>query len=258
MSSTLLAAILFTGAWAAFAVIGFRIALLYRPQDRVEAHNDTYGVYFGMVGLLYAILLAFVVVVAWEQFNSAEESTHTEVTRLSNLFRDSVPLPDTDQNRIQNALVVYVENVIDREYDAMARGESDVPTEAAYEAIWNDFYTVGVPGDGPAAAFYDSAVGRLNELGEARRLRVLSSQSTIPVPLWVLLVGGGLFTISWLFPFYMGNTRVQTLALGSVGAFTGFVLFLIYALQHPFAGDIAIEPAVYQGLLDGWQQKLGQ
>ena len=46
MSSTLLAAILFTGAWAAFAVIGFRIALLYRPQDRIEAHNDTYGVYF--------------------------------------------------------------------------------------------------------------------------------------------------------------------------------------------------------------------
>ena len=61
MSSTLLAAILFTGAWAAFAVIGFRIALLYRPQDRIEEHNDTYGVYFGMVGLLYAILLAFVV-----------------------------------------------------------------------------------------------------------------------------------------------------------------------------------------------------
>jgi hypothetical protein len=43
-----------------------------------------------------------------------------------------------------------------------------------------------------------------------------------------------------------------------VGAFTGFVLFLIYALQHPFAGDIAIDPAVYQGLLDGWHQKLGQ
>ena len=258
MSSTLIAAILFTGAWAAFAVIGFRIALRYRPQDRIEEHNDTYGVYFSMVGLLYAILLAFVVVVAWEQFNAAEESTHTEVTRLSNLFRDTVPLEDAEQNRIQNALVVYVQNVIDREYDAMAEGESDAPTEEAYEAIWNGFYNVSAPAEGPAASFYDSAVGRLNELGEARRLRLLSSQSTIPLPLWTLLVGGGLFTISWLFPFYMGDTRVQTLALGSVGAFTGFVLFLIYALQHPFAGDIAIDPSVYQSLLDGWQQKLGQ
>ena len=258
MSSTLLAAILFTGAWAAYAVIGFRIALRYRPQDRIEEHNETYGVYFSMVGLLYAILLAFVVVVAWEQFNSAEESTHTEVTRLSNLFRDSEPLPDTDQNRIQNALVVYVQNVIDREYDTMADGESDRPTEEAYEAIWTGFYNVPAGLEGPAASFYDSAVGRLNELGEARRLRILSSQSTIPLPLWILLIGGGLFTIGWLFPFYMGDTRVQTIALGSVGAFTGFVLFLIYALQHPFAGDIAIDPSVYQSLLDGWQEKLGR
>ena len=257
MSSTILAAILFTGAWAAFAVIGFRIALLYRPQDRQEAHNDTYSVYFGMVGLLYAILLAFVVVVAWEQFNSAEESTHTEVTRLSNLFRDAEPLPATDKERIQQALAVYVQNIIDREYDAMADGESDKPTEEAYEAIWTGFYSTQVE-DGPAATFYDTAVGRLNELGEARRLRVLSSQSTIPLPLWVLLIGGGLFTIAWLFPFYMGDTRVQTVALGTVGAFTGFVLFLIYALQHPFAGDIAIDPAVYQSLLDGWQEKLRQ
>ena len=64
----------------------------------------------------------------------------------------------------------------------MASGQHDVPTEEAYEAIWNDFYTVGVPDEGPPASFYDSAVGRLNELGEARRLRLLSSQSTIPRP----------------------------------------------------------------------------
>ncbi len=256
MSSTLVAAVLFTGAWAAVAVVGFRIALRYRPQDRQEAHNDTYGVYFSMVGLLYAILLAFVVVVAWEQFNSAEESTHTEVTRLSNLFRDAEPLPSADKERIQQALAVYVQNVIDREYDAMADGQSDGPTTAAYANIWNGFYDTKVEGDGPAATFYDSAVGRLNELGEARRLRILSSQSTIPLPLWVLLIGGGLFTIAWLFPFYMADTRVQTVAIGTVGAFTGFVLFLVYALQHPFAGDIAIDPAVYQSLLDSWQDTL--
>lgn len=252
MSSTILAAILFTGAWAAVAAIGFRIALLYRPQDRQEAHNDTYGVYFSMVGLLYAILLAFVVVVAWEQFNSAEESTHTEVTRLSNLFRDAEPFPPDNRDRIQGALVAYVQSVVDREYDAMADGESDGLTVAAYENVWSSFYDTRVEADGPAATFYDSAVGRLNELGEARRLRLLSSQSTIPAPLWVLLIGGGLFTIAWLFPFYMADTRVQTVAIGTVGAFMGFVLFLIYALQHPFAGDIAIDPGVYQSLLDSW------
>jgi Protein of unknown function (DUF4239) len=257
VNSTILAALVFVTVWAAIAVLGFRVALRYRPRVQDDAHNDVHGVYFSMVGLLYAILLAFVVVVAWEQFNGAEESTHTEVTRLSNLFRDAEPLPPDDRVRIQTALATYVENVVDREYDSMADGNSDGPTVAAYEEIWNRFYDTEVEA-GPAATFYDAAVGRLNELGEARRLRVLSSQATIPIPLWVLLIGGGAFTIAWLFSFHMTDTRVQTFALGSVGAFTGFVLFLIYALQHPFAGDIAIDPGVYESLLEGWQDKLAR
>ncbi len=255
MSSRLVAAVLFTGAWAAVAVVGFRIALRYRPQDRQEAHNDTYGVYFSMVGLLYAILLAFVVVVAWEQFNSAEESTHTEVTRLSNLFRDAEPLPSADKERIQQALAVYVQNVIDREYDAMADGQSDGPTTAAYANIWNGFYDTKVEGDGPAATFYDSAVGRRRGRRGATAAHPVEPVDD-SVSAVVLLIGGGLFTIAWLFPFYMADTRVQTVAIGTVGAFTGFVLFLVYALQHPFAGDIAIDPAVYQSLLDSWQDML--
>ena len=257
MSSTVLAAIAFVVAWAALAVFGFRIALRYRPHARDEAHNDVYGVYFSMVGLLYAILLAFVVVVAWEQFNAAEESTHTEATRLSNLLRDAQPLPEDDRERIQTAIVTYLENVVEREYDSMADGDSDPQTSAAYEAIWQQYYRTTPEGE-PATTFFASAVGRLNELGEARRLRLLSSQATIPVPLWILLIGGGLFTLAWLFPFAMADTRTQTLALGTVGAFMGFVLFLIYALQHPFSGDIAVDSAVYDSLIDQWQDRISR
>ena len=252
MSATVLAAIVFVAAWAALAVVGFRIALRIRPTGYDDAHNDVHAVYFSMVGLLYAILLAFVVVVAWEQFNGAEETTHTEATRLSNLLRDAEPLPTENRERIQAAIVTYLESIVDREYDTMADGESDEQTEVAYEAIWDQYYRTETL-DEPAATFFSSAVSRLNELGEARRLRLLASQSTIPAPLWILLIGGGIFTISWLFPFRMSDTRTQTLALGTVGAFTGFVLFLIYALQHPFSGDIAVDTAVYESLIDQWR-----
>jgi Protein of unknown function (DUF4239) len=257
VNSTVLAAIVFMVAGAAVATLGFRIALRFRPPVRDDAHNDVHAVYFSMVGLLYAILLAFVVVVAWEQFNEAENATETEVTRLSNLLRDAEPLPFEDRVRIQTAILTYTRSVADREYDSMAKGEPDVPTRAAYESIWGHFYRTRVEGE-PATTFFESAVGRLNELGEARRLRVLSSESTIPIPLWILLIGGGVFTLAWLFPFQMADTRVQTWALGTVGAFTGFVLFLIYALQHPFAGDVAIDAGVYETLIEQWQGRVAR
>jgi Protein of unknown function (DUF4239) len=237
------------------ATLGFRVVLRWRPRVRDEAHNDVHAVYFSMVGLLYAILLAFVVVVAWEQFNAAENATETEVTRLSNLMRDAEALPTSDRARIQSSILTYAQQVVDREYDTMAEGESDPETADAYERIWDDFYNTEVEGE-PAGTFYGVAVGRLNELGEARRLRVLASQSTIPAPLWVLLIGGGVFTIAWLFPFHMADTRIQTWALGTVGAFTGFVLFLVYALQHPFAGDVAIDAGVYETLIDQWRDRV--
>jgi Protein of unknown function (DUF4239) len=257
VSSTILAAIVFVVAGTAVATLGFRLALRLRPPVRDDAHNDVHAVYFSMVGLLYAILLAFVVVVAWEQFNAAENATETEVTRLSNLLRDANVFPPDDRVRIQTAILTYAENVVNREYDTMAKGESDPPTAVAYEAIWNNFYRTRVE-DEPASTFYDAAVIRLNELGEARRLRVLSSQSTIPLPLWILLIGGGMFTLAWLFPFHMADTRVQTWAIGTVGAFTGFVLFLVYALQHPFTGDVAIDAGVYESLIELWRDRVAR
>ena len=35
------------------------------------------------------------------------------------------------------------------------------------------------------------------------------------------------------------------IAVGSIAALTGFVLFLIFALQHPFAGDVRISPDAF-------------
>lgn len=252
MSSTIVAALLIVSAAALIAVLGFRVALKLRPGFRGEEHTDVKSVYFSMVGVLYAILLAFVVVVAWEQFNAAEEATHTEATRLSNLLRDSRAFPPAYREPIQSAIVTYTEAVVDDEFDAMADGRTSARATAAYEAIWTEFYAVEVEEE-PAATWFGESIGRLNELGEARRLRMLASRSTIPLPLWILLIGGGAFTIAWLYPFHMSNVRTQTVAIGTLGAFTGFVLFLVYALQHPFAGEVAIDPGVYQDLVTLWK-----
>jgi hypothetical protein len=254
MSATIVAAVLIVAAGALISGVAFRVALRLWPGLRNEDHSDGKAVYFSMVGVLYAILLAFVVVVAWEQFNAAEEATHTEATRLSNLLRDAQSFNQADRQRVQGAIVKYAQAVVDDEYETMADGHSSPRAMAAYEGIWTEFYGVDVDGE-PGATFLGSAIGRLNELGEARRLRVLASQSTIPTPLWVLLIGGGLFTVAWLFPFYVGSVRAQTLAIATIGAFTGFVLFLVFALQHPFAGDVAIDSTVYQDLVDLWTDR---
>jgi hypothetical protein len=72
--------------------------------------------------------------------------------------------------------------------------------------------------------------------------------------MWILLVGGGMFTIGWLYLFWMDAVRFQAGLVAALGGFTGFVLFLIFALQHPFAGDVAVTSDVYSDLLASWRQ----
>jgi hypothetical protein len=220
---------------------------------RKESRNDVTAVYFNMIGVLYAILLAFVVVVAWEQFNAAGAATETEVTRMSNLWRDAGGLAPEPRDQIRANLTAYLQDVIEEEFVTMAHGEASPIAQRSYEAVWDRYYTLE-PAVGNSQSFFSESLTRLNELGAARRIRLLASRSSIPIPLWILLIGGGGFTIAWLCLFWMDSNRLQVGMIAAVGGFTGFILFLIYALQHPFAGTVAVSSDVYQELLAAWQR----
>lgn len=252
MSATFVALIGITFGAAALAVGGFLLLVRCAPSLRKEDRNEVSAVYFSLVGVLYAILLAFVVVVAWEKFNSADTATATEVTRLSNLWRDAGGLAPTDRDAVRADLMQYVEDLIEHEFVTMEKGEPSPVAQESYAAVWDQYYGL-TPKGVRAQSFYSEALGRLNELGEARRLRILASQSSIPFEMWGLLVGGGLLTVGWCYLFWMRSTRFQAGLLAILGGFAGFVLFLIYALQHPFTGDVAVTPAVYEDLLASWR-----
>jgi hypothetical protein len=51
--------------------------------DRLAVNNEVAGFKFATVGVLYAVLLAFVVIVVWERFNEAETDAAQEAVRRS-------------------------------------------------------------------------------------------------------------------------------------------------------------------------------
>ncbi len=65
--------------------------------------------------MLYAVLVAFVVVVVWEQLNQAEEGTEHEAAAISDLLRDSAGLPVAGRAEIQRSLIDYTNDVVDDE-----------------------------------------------------------------------------------------------------------------------------------------------
>lgn len=223
------------------------------PRERLEENQDVVSVMFSAVGVLYTVLLAFMVVLVWEQFNSAEDRTEQEATRISNLLRNSSVFPAPVRSEIQERLITYTQSVIDDEWETMARGESSSTTSTAYRRVWTAYYDFH-PQNEREHDFYAESISRLNELGQERRLRVISSQSSIPSILWILLVAGALITIGYLYLFAISNALLQRLMIGSVTGLLAFILFLVLALDHPFAGEISVTPDAYEDIVESFEE----
>ena len=56
-------------------------------------YNSTLSPFVTTVALVYGALLGFTVVVAWEQFSSAEANVANEASTLATMYRQTVAMP---------------------------------------------------------------------------------------------------------------------------------------------------------------------
>jgi len=57
------------------------------PSERLRINNEVAGFTFATVGVLYAVLLAFAVIIVWEKFSEAEHAVAQEAGAAATLYR---------------------------------------------------------------------------------------------------------------------------------------------------------------------------
>jgi hypothetical protein len=245
---------------SAMAVSALAVTLLRRrfSYDDLKDNNEFTALTFAIIGAVYGVYLAFTVVVVWDQFGDAEQNATSEAVYLSQVWRDVQVLPPDARRVLQDDLFAYASAVVDGEWPAMAarRGRDPVASRA-YEDLWTHMYTarmqVASSGD---AAFFEQAVSQMNQLGMSRRLRLLSANSELPTIMWVLLVGGGVVTIT--FTLAMGTRRAWMQA-GMTAAVAGLIVFsllIVSAIQHPFVGDVSVRPDAMTDVRESFRDRL--
>jgi hypothetical protein len=249
--NTVLQAVVIVGASTLLSVAGLLAVVRWVPETLRASDADVKSAFLSLAGVAYTILLAFVVVAVWTDFSDAGKTSQDEVTRLSNLMRDSAAFPAAVRLPMRRSIIAYAESVIHREWRTMADGNADPVTAARYKRIWH-FWQTYSPRGATASAFYDNSAGRLNDLGNSRRDRLIASRATVPTSLWLLLLLGFVVTIAFTYQFKMAHLAMHVLSVAAIAALTGFVLFLIYSLQHPFAGSVAISPGPWTDFANTW------
>ena len=235
----------------AMLLIALALVVLQRvvpAHVRVE-HNDVAGFIFAAVGVVYAVLLAFVVVTVWGNIDNSREATFQEADHLAGIYWLSREMPAPEGPQLERQTLAYAHRVIDHEWPLMARHQSDPEaTELVYRIRAGVFgYN---PEDSRQEVMFDHAVSNVEGLAAERRQRLNEIGDSVPHLLWIGLIAGAVLTIGFTFLFGLSNTKVHAAMVLTLSALVLFSLIITKEMDYPFSGVTRIDPVAFQVFLD--------
>jgi hypothetical protein len=220
------------------------------PALAKGGQNDVVGFIIAVVGVIYAVLLAFVVIVTWETFSKAEDVVGQEASALRSIRRDSVGLPAETQAPLQDLVRRYATRVIDVEWPGMADGRPGDPhVGAIFDKMAQTISgtTVTTPSQ---QEFVGAETAQLNQLVSLRSQRLDFVESGIPGVLWTALIVGAVVTIGFALLFGVERGVLHLLMIGCLAALVGVLLFVVVGFNYPFAGEVSVHPEPIQRVLN--------
>lgn len=233
---------------AGVAVLGLKIVRRKFSEDILKQHHEVAGFIFNAFGLIYAVLLAFVVFATWSDYDESKLNVEKEANELADLYLDAASFPDTLRNNVRQALLKYAQIVYNTEWNYMEKGERDPQALIALHELWLIYSTVDYSKISNPAAYQES-LKHLNDFAECRRLRLWNAVNTIPEVIWVVLIIGGLISLFYTYFFATRNVRAQYVMTSALTITNALILFLIYILDHPFVGTNAIGKEPFEMLI---------
>jgi hypothetical protein len=230
---------LLAGAVALGAIL---LVLAVRPLLSLELrrrHNDVAAAIFSVVGVTFAVLLAFVAMVIWQHYNAAKAASYAEAGSVRDVYDVSLGFADPEKTLLRDGVLGYVETVVRVEWPAQARGLS-----VNSNSTWLDKLNAIAAGLKPAGTVDGIRQAMLSQslmrLSNARQERLAAADTNVPAVVWIVTLMGGALTIAFASLLGVPNLGMH-LAMSATLAISGaLVLIMIIALSNPFRGDFRV------------------
>ena len=238
---------------ALVAVAGLVAVQCLVPAGRRQEHNDVAGFIYAVVGVIYAVLLALMVIAVWEEHEAAKATVREEANELADVFWLAHRLPEPEGPRLQELARSYATVVAEEEWPRMARGDGSSPEAwALMDEMRLSMQNVEVDTRSEQVLF-ERGLERIDALADARRERMVEAEEGIPAVLWAVLVFGGIITVSFTYLFGLENTWSHRLMVAAVAGLIALVLFTVGSLEHPFSGVTRVGPEAFELVLERFE-----
>jgi hypothetical protein len=257
---TVVYGVLVIGAVCLTALAGLELVQRLVPAESRQPHNDVAGFIYAALGVIYAVLLALVVIAVWEEYDAASETVEQEANAVAEIFWLAHRLPEPEGRELQELCRSYAEEVVNVGWPLMEQGrtpsmERSQETSRAWVLIDDIRASLQEiePHTKADEELYAEGLDQVQRLADARRMRLVAAQEGIPGVLWAVLIFGGIVAVSFTYLFGLENTWAHRLMVLTLAAVIGLVLFTIGAMEHPFSGGARISTEAFDLILERFE-----
>ncbi len=232
--------------FSGLSVLGLYLVRILVPLERLKENHEVAGFTFGVLGAFYGLLLAFVIVAAWQRYDRADEKVQGEAMALASLYRLSKAFPQPVDENLQRAIRAYTQKAIDVEWPAMAaqiRGRTD--DSVGPLGLWA-IVTNYAPKDSRQVVLVDKSFDELRQLTEDRALRYMYGTENFPSVVWLVIYCGLFITIGFSYFFGLEAFKSQALMCAVFSGLLGLTILAILELAHPYQGTVVVSDAPFR------------
>jgi Protein of unknown function (DUF4239) len=245
--STVEQIVIVTVVFSGLSVLGLYIVRILVPLETLKKNHEVAGFTFGVLGAFYGLLLAFVIVAAWERFDRANANVQEEGVALISLYRLSKGYSAPTGSDLQHAIRAYTHRLIDVEWPDMANSNfASIDDSVGTLSLWQIVATYK-PEDSRRSLLLDKSFDQLSKLTEETSLRYLYSKENLPSVVWLVIYAGLFITIGFSYFFGLETFFSQALMCAVFSALLGLTILAILELAHPYQGSVVVssQPLLY-------------
>ena len=251
------ASILFWGVVAMLAAVAFAMAgqaLVARlvPMHIRVADNTALGTIYAALYVLYALSLAFCLFFVGGLYRQAEITTNAEADTVADLYQLAEKFPEPQRHRMQDLCRSYARVVAEEEWPLLGQGHASRGSPHAQALADELVETVEdfEPTTSTQQTRYGQALTLVQTLDDNRELRLLDSHQGLPAMLWIILLVGGVLTISFTFFFGVEGSWLHRASITALTVLVVLMIYTVYRVEYPFTGHIQVKPTEFEAALN--------
>jgi len=235
------------GSLCLFAVVGLLVVRrLVLPRLRIHALDSEFtGAMLQAVMVFYGLAVALIAVSVWQSYSDASRLVSQEAAAIGALYRDVSLYPEPLRSELQKTARAYLDHLIHEAWPVQRQGKVPGVKAETVNRLLRSLATFEPATEGQRL-LHGEALRAFNAAILATRLRVDAGRTALPGILWVVIVAGAVISLSAAFFFKVEDVRLHGILVTLLATFVGLVIFMIFALDRPFRGDLGLGSEPHQ------------